>query len=299
MSVNDTIKKATGIDITKETVLQETVPTNIPALDKILGGGIAKDKLVLLAGKEQSCKTTLALQICRQFLALDDRSVLYADAEQTLNPNYTHDLDDNDRFTATQELYKAEDVMMAVRDLARSGEVSLVVVDAISALPVMAELDDLTGRHVGVTARAFNTFFKSIVGELRQHKTTLVCINHWHENIGVMYGDSRFLPGGKAQRTKATQLISMSGKKRKENDGLDLTATTIKNKVSRPNQKADFTFLFEEGFNGPTATLDAAIEAGTIKRKGAYYVLDEETKFLGKKKLKEAYVNGELAQWLK
>jgi DNA repair protein RadA/Sms len=59
------------------------VKTDIKELDYILGGGLAKGELILLAGEPGSGKSTFILQLCHIF-AHKDQKILYACGEESL-----------------------------------------------------------------------------------------------------------------------------------------------------------------------------------------------------------------------
>ena len=64
-------------------VKDEIVSTGIIGLDIALGvGGIKKGSIVEIYGPESGGKTTLALQICKQYQ--QEKPVLYIDTERTL-----------------------------------------------------------------------------------------------------------------------------------------------------------------------------------------------------------------------
>ena len=57
--------------------------TGMPELDRVLGGGIVKDSLVLVGGDPGIGKSTLLLQVCRN-LSANGRFVLYISGEESL-----------------------------------------------------------------------------------------------------------------------------------------------------------------------------------------------------------------------
>lgn len=64
-------------------IKDDIVSTGIMGLDIALGvGGIKKGSIVEIYGPESGGKTTLALQICKQYQK--DKPVLYIDTERTL-----------------------------------------------------------------------------------------------------------------------------------------------------------------------------------------------------------------------
>ncbi|HSM14654.1 MAG TPA: ATPase domain-containing protein, partial [Thermoanaerobaculia bacterium] len=58
------------------------VPSGLPQLDAVLGGGVVEGAAVLLAGEPGIGKSTLLLQLAER-LAAGGRSVVYASAEES------------------------------------------------------------------------------------------------------------------------------------------------------------------------------------------------------------------------
>ena len=79
------IKALSELPPTKDDI----VSTGIMGLDIALGvGGIKKGSIVEIYGPESGGKTTLALQLCKQYQKLD-KPVLYIDTKQYLTANPT------------------------------------------------------------------------------------------------------------------------------------------------------------------------------------------------------------------
>lgn len=62
---------------------EERISTNIPELDRVLGGGIVRGSLTLVGGDPGIGKSTLLLQVCRN-LANEKHRVLYVSGEESL-----------------------------------------------------------------------------------------------------------------------------------------------------------------------------------------------------------------------
>ena len=121
---------------------------------------------------------------------------------------------------------------------------------------------------------------------------TGLMINQWRDKIGVLYGDPRTTPGGKAKNYH--YFIRMEVKRDewiKEKDevvGQTMRARTLKNKTYRPQQIAlvDFYFADCNGFKmGQFDTVkdivNICISIDVITRAGAYYSYGDQ-KWQGK-----------------
>ena len=159
-------------------------------------------------------------------------------------------------------------------------------------------MDEFT---VGLGARLTGKFFRksskaqrrSLIEEERG--CTGLIINQWREKIGVMWGDPRTTPGGKAKNFHYFTRIEVKKdewiKDGKQAVGQSIKGRTLKNKTYRPQQQAvvDFYFADGGGFHlGEFDTIKDMVNIGiayeVITRGGAYYTYRDQ-KWQGKEKL--------------
>ena len=162
-------------------------------------------------------------------------------------------------------------------------------------------MDEFT---MGLGARLTGKFFRksskaqkrSMVVEDRG--CTGLIINQWREKIGVMYGDPRTTPGGKAKNFHYFARVEVKRdewiKEKDEPVGQTIRARTMKNKTYRPQQVAvvDFYFADSNGFKlGEFDTIkdivNICISVEIITRGGAYYNYNGQ-KWQGKEALLNA-----------
>jgi recombination protein RecA len=141
---------------------------------------------------------------------------------------------------------------------------------------------------VGLGARLTGKFFRksskaqkrSLINEDRG--CTGLIINQWREKIGVMYGDPRTTPGGKAKNFHYFVRMEVKRdewiKEKDEPVGQTIRGRTMKNKTYRPQQVAqvDFYFANSHGFTlGEFDTIkdivNICIATEIIGRAGAFY----------------------------
>jgi recombination protein RecA len=117
-------------------------------------------------------------------------------------------------------------------------------------------------------------------------------INQWREKIGVMWGDNRTTPGGKAKNFHYFCRVEVKRdewiKAKDETVGQTIKARTMKNKTYRPQQVAvvDYYFADTTGFTrGEYDTVkdvvNIAIAYELVTRAGAYYSYGDQ-KWQGK-----------------
>jgi len=180
--------------------------------------------------------------------------------------------------------------------------VDMIVLDSLPSLIPSDEaekaMDEFT---MGLGARLTGKFFRkssksqrrSLIDEDRP--CTGLVINQWREKIGVIWGDNRTTPGGKAKNFHYFARVEVKRdewlKDKEEIVGQTIKARTIKNKTYRPQQTAvvDFYFTKSNGFTfGDFDTVkdvvNIAIAIGVIPRAGAYYSFKDQ-KWQGKEAL--------------
>lgn len=112
------------------------------------------------------------------------------------------------------------------------------------------------------------------------YNVLFVFINQLRDNIGVMYGDKSKTPGGKAKdfyfslRIRTSRELvkdSKTGKKL----GQNVNAECIKNKISRPFEKCQWWFKFNDDgtgeFDTVGSTIDYIVDSGLISKSGSWY----------------------------
>ncbi len=260
------------------------------AFDVMLGGGWALNQWHEIIGDESSGKTALALKTVAANQAIDPNYTCLWIAAESFVPEYAVAIGvDLDR-TVVVETNIMEDAYTLVLDAMDNRAVDCVVVDSLPAL-VSAEEEEKSMEDfvVGIGARLTGKFLRksgkaqkrSLVEEDRP--VLGLMINQWREKIGVMYGDPRTTPGGRAKNyhyftrveVKRDEWIEVG----KEKVGITIACTTRKNKSYRPGQVALIDFYFYDvppfrmgQFDDIKQVAMMGIAAGMIERRGAYYM---------------------------
>ncbi len=185
------------------------ISTGVTALDLALGGGIPENRIIEFRGGFSSLKTTIALCLIKNFLALYKNGLaVFVDAEHTFDPSYLIKLGiPQDRVEVANPDSGEQACDICVDYLSIKGRPVLVILDSIAALVPMAEVE---GSHeqqtMGVQARLVNKLMrvanarlKRSAYDLKAPKATLVCLNQLREKIGVMFGNPETTPGGKGK----------------------------------------------------------------------------------------------------
>ena len=297
-SIISSIQKKYGDDIiVKGSDVKEEMPritTGVLAFDLMLGGGWPMNQWSEIIGEESSGKTAMAYKTIAANQALDPNFCALWIAAEDYVPEYAKAIGvDLDRLWVVESNIMEQVYDLIIRTLDNRA-VDLIVIDSLPSLVPGDEfeknMDEFT---MGLGARLTGKFFRksskaqkrSLVHEDRG--CTGLVINQWRDKIGVMWGDPRTTPGGKAKNFHYFCRVEVKRdewiKEKDETVGQSIKGRTIKNKTYRPQQVAvvDFYFAGAKGFDlGQFDTIkdmiNIAASCDIITRAGAYYSYDDQ-----------------------
>ena len=252
------------------------IPTGSLSLDMALGiGGIPQGRIIEVYGPESGGKSTLALHCCAQAQKAGG-TVLYIDAEHAMDPEYAAKLGvDIDKLYIAQPS-NGEEALEIADVMAKSGGLSLIVVDSVAALVPRAEIEGEIGdSFVGVQARLMSQALRKLGGTMSKSNTAAIFINQIREKIGVMYGNPETTPGGRALKFWASVRMEVRRgdaiKVGTEQIGARTKVKIVKNKVAPPFKTAEFDMIFGLGISREGDILDNAVLKEIVTRAGTYF----------------------------
>jgi len=259
----------------------ETISTGSISLDKALGGGIPKGRIIEIYGPESSGKTTLALHAISE-VQKSGGTAAFIDAEHALDPEYAKRIGVNTEELLISQPDNGEQALEIVETLTRSGGIDLIVIDSVAALTPKAEIEGMMGdSHMGLQARLMSQALRKLTSIISKTGTTVIFLNQLRMKIGIMFGNPETTTGGNALKFYASvrldiRSIDKVNGTNDEGEGKEVTGRRVrvkvtKNKVAAPFKQAEFDIMFNEGISRSGDLLDTAVESKLVNKAGAFY----------------------------
>jgi recombination protein RecA len=254
------------------------ISTGSKQLDYIISnqknGGLPEGRIVEIFGPPSIGKSHIATQIAKSTQQMGG-IVVYIDTENATSVENLRALgvDIKRRFVyvdthCTEEVLSiAESTIIKAKAMDKDVPVTIIW-DSVAATSPKAELTgDYDKESIGLQARAISKGMRKITGVIANEKVLMVCLNQIRTKVGVMYGDPTTTPGGMAIPFHSSVRIKLGAgsqilNKNKEPIGINVSAKTIKNKVSAPFRKCDFEIHFGKGIKEHEQVFDVLRKHG-------------------------------------
>lgn len=269
------------------------MPSGSLALDVALGGGWPANQWHEIVGEASNGKTAIALKTIAANQKRDPNfTAVWVAAEQWV-PQYAVmcGVDLSRVYVVSTSIM--EEAYSAAINLIETKEIDCVVIDSLPALiPIREDEKEMDEDTVGRGALLTGKFFRKVqhVGKrsmIEPERPFIgLMINQYRMNIGVMYGDPRTTPGGKAKdyffftrvEVKRDEWLEDGTGQEKRRVGQTIKVRTLKNKSAPISEPVfvDFYFAHTDIFNAgdydfAKETVAMGILYKVITRAGAYY----------------------------
>lgn len=247
-------------------------------LDIALGvGGIKKGSIVEIYAPESAGKTTLALQMCKQYQK--EKPVLYIDTERTLTKETIESMGIKEKNFYLMHVNNLEQALETCKTVAQAGTFGAIVIDSLAGLAPKAQIDgDIGDSHAGLFARIMSDALSVLTPFLDNAGCTLIVINQIREKIGVMFGNPERATGGRALKYYASVRLDVrrieSLKQGGEVIGSRTRVKVVKNKIAAPFKEVEFDIMFGHGISVEGDILDQAVEKEVITKCSSWYFYD-------------------------
>lgn len=290
-------------------------------------GGLPEGRIVEIFGPPSIGKSHIAIQIAKSTQQMGG-IVVYIDTENATSIDNLHALGVNikkrfvyvDTHCTEEVLSIAESTIIKAKAMNKDVPVTIIW-DSVAATSPKAELNgDYDKESIGLQARAISKGMRKITGVIANEKVLFVCLNQIRTKVGVLYGDPTTTPGGHAIPFHSSVRIKLGAgsqilNKDKEPIGINVSAKTIKNKVSAPFRSCLFEIHFGKGIKEHEQIFDVlrkhgpeVIDGNTVEVSGSgawklLEVFSEEGEVIVEKKFYKSDFNEvidhvEYGQWI-
>lgn len=249
----------------------ETVSTGSLILDRALGGGYAKGRLIEIYGLESTGKSTLAWHFLKQF----GGNKVYIDTEQALSKELGERIGvhmDNLLISQPSCLEEGLDIMLKL-----CNNVDAMVLDSVAAAPPKKDTEgDVTSQNISLKARVLSKTIPVLVGENNSHSTILF-VNQVRTDPSIQYGSNRVVPGGWTLKFFCHIRLDIYAKeiiKGKDDVAIGhlMKIKVVKNRSGVPHVKCEVPIIYDGyGVSTEMEILTLGAELGVIEKSGAFY----------------------------
>jgi len=254
------------------------IPTGSLALDLALGtGGMPKGRIIEAYGPEASGKTTLGLHMVAEAQKAGGLAA-YIDMEHSLDLKYARDIGVDTVDLVFSQPDSGDSGMRIVDTLTKSGTMDIIVIDSVSALVPIEELEgQITDNHVGRQARMMSQALRILAGRASKTGTMIYFINQLRMKIGVLFGNPETTSGGNALKFYASVRLDIRRKapiklpKVDDPIGVDTRVKIVKNKLAPPFRTCNFDIIYGKGIDKLSDIITLGPDFDVVTKAGSWY----------------------------
>lgn len=313
-ALTDALLKDIGENADNQAVTQ-WIDTGNPELNRIISGsykgGIPFGRLLETFGESSTGKTAIATQ-CMVNAQKMGGVAIFIDWERSFDVRLAEGFGLNTKrpywIYIKPKTWEEGNAMAlrAISTIRRSKAIPdsapiLVVGDSIAAAVPESmlydskgherEMDTYTMNDTTALARVTSTTLKVVAAKAEEYNATIWYLNQMRLKPGVMFGDPRTTPGGKAMEFYASVRLALGRQKITDKDtkeflGQNITIQTVKNKMTRPFQECNLRLMYDEigcaNFDHIASMLDLAVRKGWIAYSKPYITWTDGKKYFVK-----------------
>ncbi len=248
------------------------IPFNVPALDRLTGGGIPFKKMTLIYGPTNVGKSYLASQIVVNAQKLGGKAV-WVDTELSYDKDWMATCGIDDQKILVSQPTTGEEAMEHIREAMIAG-FEVIVLDSIAGLvPSNVSVEDFGYNPMAWQARFVNSSFPKLFPHL-QNGSAFVAINQVRASMGPVALDN--MPAGQGQVFFSHSILQVQRKgwitEGEKKVGFDMNVRLRKTKTGGENwDSAIVPFRVEGGIDLVETYIRDGLEQNVIIKKGAWY----------------------------
>ena len=284
-SVNKMYGANTVLNLEEGGTPLSVIPFHDPILDPALQGaadqgGVPRYRVIEIYGPESSGKTTVALEIIASELQTDPRPALYIDAEHALDRGYAEHIGLDPKRCILNQPSNGKEALTVARDLIKSGQISMVVIDSWASLITEDEekADEVGDKKTGGSARLASDGLKQMSTLCGEYKTTMIILNQQRVNLTRMGAFGKITTGGQAMKYyPSLRLEIKTHGHNTEADQFKRTLRVAKSKCQAPVfTEVDFYLGQGIGIDRISNLIQKGLEEGVIVKSGSWFSYNKE-----------------------
>lgn len=288
----------------------KVISTGIKSLDFILGGGLELGSKVQFVAESSTGKTTLSLQICKNFCK-KDLNVLYVDTENSVTEELLK-ATECDEFINNESNTNGELVLLKESDFnsvsdkldkcIKSKYFQLVIIDSLASMVsnCYTDIDDnvksLTNNNTNFESRPINLFINKYSNLANKYNFAIIYVNQYRNKVDPKNGTILKEFGAKVVRYNSDIIIKIKKVTKgelwqdeneifsddvKANAGVPLTHAKLSFTLDKSNKMLSGTSIdtfirFGYGIDDLLDDLINKIRCNEINKEGKYYSLPNE-----------------------
>ena len=266
-----TLLKGDGVLTGDNIATTEFISSGILSIDYVLGScGVPRGRIIELFGTPSSGKTTLVLQLIRNFQK-EGLICAFIDVENALSDKWASMLGVDLKNILYAEPKNGEETFEIIKKLVKGGA-DLIVVDSVAAIIPKDELEQEAGKkNIATQARLMSQELKKLNSRLVKTNTTVIFLNQTRSKVGIMFGNPEDTPGGVSLKFYSSVRLRMSVKCKLKKANGDIVGVTskvncVKSKVFIPFKSAVMDIYYTKGINKESGIWELALEGEVIKK---------------------------------
>ena len=280
--------------------------SGILSLDVALGGGWPFGKISVTAGEYSTGKTLLSIKACQSVENYDHATKLHKDyVKDNFEPGTALVVDmenswdmvwakangfDADRHVVARPEYSQQAADIITRAI-RENTFDLIIVDSIAEMTPSEEIEESSEDwQMGLAARVNNKAIRRWNGSLRKMTSQgtvgphIMMVNQFRMKLGMVFGDPRTLPGGKAQEFCSSIIVYTKSQKYEDTASKEIGSgkyrgVVWKNKTYVTRQNYEFNMYLRDCEEGITGKVDNEKQLVKMAKKYRLLVKDKKWKF--------------------